>query len=166
MKKSIKVIAIFILIISANLIFNSVFFHNHDTDIDAVKSISASNIDKILFKYETESDEILFCQNENQNTYECILKKRNLFVKAKYRNEISWTSALLTSPNVFNEVNPKLKYAVLDNEDDLERFDYDNAELKKYEFSYSNINGHYNYKYVYIIDETGENFEVVNNFYN
>lgn len=165
MKKILKFSIAFIVIIIAIPLIDAFFVYHADTDEEAIERISLNNIDKILFKYETESDEILFYQDKNMLTYECILKKKNFFGKTKYKNELSWTSALLTSNSDFDDVNKNFKYAILDNKDDLKRFDYEGDELKQYEFSYLSVNGHFRYKYVYIIDNTNEKFDVVTNFY-
>ena len=165
MKKILKFSIAFIVIIIAIPLIDAFFVYHADTDEEAIERISLNNIDKILFKYETESDEILFYQDKNMQTYECILKKKNFFGKTKYKNELSWTSALITSSPSFNNVNKNFKYAILDDKDDLKRFDYEGDELKQYEFSYLSVNGHFRYKYVYIIDNTNEKFDVATNFY-
>ncbi|GEM_PF-2934811 len=165
MKKILKFSIAFIVIIIAIPLIDAFFAYHADTDEEAIERISLNNIDKILFKYETESNEILFYQDKNMLTYECILKKKNFFGKTKYKNELSWTSALLTSNSDFDDVNKNFKYAILDDKDDLKRFDYEGDELKQYEFSYLSVNGHFRYKYVYIIDNTNEKFDVVTNFY-
>lgn len=165
MKKILKFSIAFIVIIIAIPLIDAFFVYHADTDEEAIERISLNNIDKILFKYETESNEILFYQDKNMLTYECILKKKNFFGKTKYKNELSWTSALLTSNSDFDDVNKNFKYAILDDKDDLKRFDYEGDELKQYEFSYLSVNGHFRYKYVYIIDNTNEKFDVVTNFY-
>lgn len=165
MKKILKFSIAFIVIIIAIPLIDAFFVYHADTDEEAIERISLNNIDKILFKYETESNEILFYQDESMHTYECILTKRKIFGKTKYKNKISWTSALLTSNSDFDDVNKIFKYAILDDKDDLKRFDYEGDELKQYEFSYLPVNGHFRYKYVYIIDNTNEKFDVVTNFY-
>lgn len=165
MKKILKFSIAFIVIIIAIPLIDAFFVYHADTDEEAIERISLNNIDKILFKYETESDEILFYQDKNMLTYECILKKKNFFGKTKYKNELSWTSALLTSNSDFDDVNKNFKYAILDDKDDLKRFDYEGDELKQYEFSYLSVNGHFRYKYVYIIDNTNEKFDVATSFY-
>lgn len=165
MKKILKFSIAFIVIIIAIPLIDAFFVYHADTDEEAIDSISLNNIDKILFKYETESNEILFYQDESMHTYECILTKKKIFGKTKYKNKISWTSALLTSNSDFDDVNKNFKYAILDDKDDLKRFDYEGDELKQYEFSYLSVNGHFRYKYVYIIDNTNEKFDVVTNFY-
>ena len=53
----------------------------------------------------------------------------------------------------------------LDDKEDLKQFDCENSKLKQYEFSYLSVNGHFCYKYVYIIDNTNEKFDVATNFY-
>lgn len=165
MKKILKFSIAFIVIIIAIPLIDAFFVYHADTDEEAIERISLNNIDKILFKYETESNEILFYQDESMHTYECILTKRKIFGKTKYKNKISWTSALLSSNSDFDDVNKNFKYAILDDKDDLKRFDYEGDELKQYEFSYLSVNGHFRYKYVYIIDNTNEKFDVVTNFY-
>lgn len=165
MKRFLKFSIIFIAIIIIIPIFNAFFIYHADSDEEAIERISANNVHKTLFKYETESDEILFYQDEKMHTYECILKKKKLFGKIKYKNELSWTSALITSSPSFNNVNKNFKYAILDDKEDLKQFDCENSKLKQYEFSYLSVNGHFCYKYVYIIDNTNEKFDVATNFY-
>lgn len=165
MKRFYKVLIVFIAIIIIIPTFDALFAYSSDTDEEEIERMSFNSVEKILFKYETESDEILFYQDKNMLTYECILKKKNFFGKTKYKNELSWTSALLTSNSDFDDVNKNFKYAILDDKDDLKRFDYEGDELKQYEFSYLSVNGHFRYKYVYIIDNTNEKFDVATSFY-
>lgn len=166
LKKTLKLfIVFFLMIILICPICNALFMHTAETDKEALNQIGFYDVNKIIFKYETESSEILFCQDETLHTYECILTKQSMFGKTNYKNKISWTSGLRTRFGAWEKVSKNLKYAVLDDEEDIKYFDYEDAVLKKYEFSYLAANGTTYNEFVYIIDETGEEFEVVTYFH-
>lgn len=126
------------------------------TDIEAVEENFGEACETILYKYETDKKEILLYTSKNNNTYECILNKRTILGRTKYRSHETWTSGLIDWNGEWNIVDKNLRYAIVHDEKEFEQFDCEGFTPIATKISYVKSNGDFDYRWVYIIDENVE----------
>lgn len=142
--------------------FFLLFLYNLSTytaksDIEAVDDIWNSdleNCETIIYKYETNNKELILYKSKSGTTYECILNKKNIFGETRYKNDICYTSGFVTKLGAWNVVNRDFKYAIVNNENDIEKFDYGNDEFQCEKIDFTFSNGNHRVLYVYVIDKT------------
>ena len=125
-----------------------------DTDIEAIDEILVEPCETVLFRYETDKKEILLYTTKSNDTYECILDKRTIFGKTKYRNHEAWTSGWIDRNGNWNIVDKKLRYAIVDDKKDLEKFDCEGFTPMITEITFKKSDGHLDYRWVCVIDES------------
>lgn len=154
MKKIFPFLMSIILIVGIWMIFGG---YTADTDIEAIDRILVEPCETVLFRYETDKKEILLYKSKSNDTYECILDKRTIFGITKYRNHEAWTSGLIDYNGNWNIVDKKLRYAIVDDEDDIEQFDCEGFTPIGTKISFTKPDGRSTHRWVYVIDESSNN---------
>lgn len=155
-KKTVSFLIVILLIIFI-LFFYNLSTYTAESDIEAVNDIWASdleNCETIIYKYETKNKELILYKSKSGTTYECILNKKNIFGETKYKNDICYTSGFVTKLGDWNVVNRNFKYAIVNNENDIEKFDYGDDEFQCTKIDFTFSNGNHRSRYVYVIDKT------------
>lgn len=150
--------ACLVLIIVPVLIIVSALFNFKATSyIDAINENARNEIQlyaETIFLYETDRKAIVLYKTKGNLIYEGILDKRTLYNETKYRNHIASTSGLINHPGEWTEVTSKLKYAIVEEESDIDNFDCEGYTPIKNVVKYSNKKSDNNVRYIYIIDNT------------
>lgn len=153
-----------IIVLIASLILHMVFGgFDADSDIEALQktvNFQFFECDNIIYKYETEKNEILLYTNKKGVMMECVLDKRSTLGSQKYKNRIVETSAFLDFNGNWNKVNKHLRYYIVENEDEIEKLDFGKYEpiITRIDFSFTTADGidKRNTRWVCVIDEKGD----------
>lgn len=154
--KTIKFIVIGITIVSSIIVLILFSGYTSSNIIDEINLGAfgfAEEVNSIIFEYESKDAVIVFYSGEKL-TYETILDKRTIFGTAKYRNRETSSSSFYHAGYEWITVNKNLKYVVVDNKSELEKYDCEGYEPIISEFDYFNSDNVYQHRWIMILDKT------------
>lgn len=161
MKKFLKVIALFLLIVVVFplliLGIDSIFGgYNYKTDIDCVNSRVGYGfqVKTVLYKYENEDKEILLYEPNNGTFFNCVLGKKSKNGEDLYRFEKGSNTPPITWFKEWVEVDKNLQYIFVDFQDDIEDIDCMGYEPEGAKIYYKIATGEEESCWIYVIDKT------------
>lgn len=159
MKKFVKIISLFAVLVIFVLLLIARFSmvqYTSKSDIEAVNKAYGDvwAYESTVFKYENDNYEIFLYNTKENLPFESVLKKRNFGSETKFKSEFVHTGILCSHDGEWKKVDKKLRYIIVENENDIEKFDCGEFTPIKEKLYYSVTDGTYRTEWIYIIDET------------
>lgn len=148
-----SIVLVMVFFITSIACYFTFFSYRYNSDVEAVSS-SLGKFKSIIYKYETNKNEIVLYNSVDHDTFECTLSKQKIFGNEKYKIKVCHTSAFVSYD--WKKVNRNLKYVSLRNEEDIKNFDCEGYEPIKTKITYTIAKGCNETRWVYVIDKTGE----------
>lgn len=147
-----------ILIVPIAIVLYSSFFGGYyfKTEEECIRRYVNQNIESknVVFKYETQNNEIILYNLDNGEFFDCVLDKKVKNGTTLYRLNNTTNTSPVTWDKEWKTIDKNLKYIYVKCKDDIKDINCKDSEPKGTKIYYKLQNGEKKSCWIYIVDET------------
>lgn len=154
--KLILILSIILIVPIAIVLYSSFFGGYYFKTEECIRRYVNQNIESknVVFKYETQNNEIILYNLDNGEFFDCVLDKKVKNGTTLYRLNNTTNTSPVTWDKEWKTIDKNLKYIYVKDKDDIKDINCKDSEPKGTKIYYKLQNGEKKSCWIYIVDET------------